>query len=104
MNGLLRRLTRRRAATADEHPPDAPAASEPVAATPPAAEEASGENAGVDGPTGVDRAYQVSARRNLDLPAGVDETELEASEPTTATRARLRRRVRYLQRVRELLL
>ena len=33
MNGLLRRLTRRRAATADENPPGTPAASEPVDAT-----------------------------------------------------------------------
>ena len=33
MNGLLRRLTRRRAATADESPPRTPVASEPVDAT-----------------------------------------------------------------------
>ena len=30
MNGLLRRLKSRRAATADEHPPEAPAAYAPV--------------------------------------------------------------------------
>jgi len=97
MNGLLRRLTRRRAATADEPPPETPAASEPVDATVLAHEE---------GPalSEEERAREEELRRRRrDLPAGLDAERLE----TVVVEGRpgaIRRRVRYLQAARELLL
>jgi len=97
MNGLLRRLTRRRAATADEPPPETPAASEPVDATVLAHEE---------GPvlSEEERAREEELRRRRrDLPAGLEAERLE----TTVVEGRpgaIRRRVRYLQAARELLL
>ena len=97
MNGLLRRLTRRRAATADEPPPETPAASEPVDATVLAQEE---------GPalSEEERAREEELRRRRrDLPAGLEAERLE----TVVVEGRpgaIRRRVRYLQAARELLL
>ncbi len=80
MNGLLRRL-KRRAATADETPPDTPAASEPVDATatnltveggPELSEE---DRARIE----AERAREEELkRRRRDLPAGLDAAELEA--------------------------
>lgn len=114
----MRRLTRGRAATDDEGTPQATAASEPVSATPDAqqggvsvpANGTAGEepetavlpvgDAGSTPPTGEMTAPQDAAR---DLPAGVDPAEL-ATAPTSAKRSRLRRRLRYLRAVRELLL
>src|SRR4051795_3843568 len=98
MSGLMRRLTRGRAATDDEGTPQASAASEPVDAThdaqqggsavpangtlPAAGEEpttavlpaTAGESAGGDasGAARVDAATAVSPEADRDLPAGVD--------------------------------
>ena len=106
MNGLLRRL-KRRAATADETPPDTPAASEPVDATatnltveggPELSEE---ERARIE----AERAREEELkRRRRDLPAGLDAAELEAVPGEDSRRGQARRRIRYLRRVREVLL
>jgi hypothetical protein len=160
MSGLLRRLTRRRAATADETQPTTPESSEPAAApaeTPadaagdqpvaapaeseqptrlipatgeqPAGEakEATGEPAGGDDAAmpgdsatpgdpaapagGVAAGTQAEGTEQTaataparDLPAGVDPGELELAPLPSARRGKLRRRLRYLRRVRELLL
>ena len=98
MNGLLRRLTRRRAATADESPPGTPAASEPVDATVVSHEE---------GPalSEEDRAREEELRRRRrDLPAGLDADRLEAPVAEGAGRGALRRRIRFLHAAREVLL
>jgi hypothetical protein len=98
MNGLLRRLTRRRAATADESPPGTPAASEPVDATVVSQEE---------GPalSEEERAREEELkRRRRDLPAGLDADRLEQQPAEGARRGAVRRRVRFLQAARELLL
>jgi hypothetical protein len=98
MNGLLRRLTRRRAATADEPPPETPAASEPVDATVVSQEE---------GPalSEEERAREEELRRRRrDLPAGLDADRLEQPLGEGARRGALRRRIRFLQAARELLL
>ena len=99
MNGLLRRLTRRRAATADETPPGTPAASEPVEATVVSLDE---ERSSL---SEEERAREEELRRRRrDLPAGVDAERLEATAGESARRGAVRRRVRYLQRARELLM
>jgi hypothetical protein len=98
MNGLLRRLTRRRAATADEPPPGTPAASEPVDATVVSQEE---------GPalSEEERAREEELRRRRrDLPAGLDADRLEAPLGEGARRGAIRRRIRFLQAAREVLL
>src|SRR5688572_28366863 len=95
MSGLLRRLTRRRAATADETRPETPAASEPVDAPAPAPAEDGGEQ-----PVPADE--QPTAAH--DLPAGVDPHELGAAAGEGARRGGVRRRARYLRSVREVLL
>ncbi len=98
MNGLLRRLTRRRAATADETPPGTPAASEPVDATVVSHEE---------GPalSEEDLAREEELkRRRRDLPAGLDADRLEAPVGEDARRGAVRRRIRYLAAAREVLL
>ncbi len=98
MNGLLRRLTRRRAATADESPPGTPAASEPVDATVVSQEE---------GPalSEEERAREEELkRRRRDLPAGIDADRLEQQPAEGARRGAIRRRVRFLQAAREVLL
>jgi hypothetical protein len=101
MNGLLRRLTRRRAAPADEHPPGPPAASEPADATVISLEE--------EAPLSEEeRALQAREeelrRQRRDLPAGVDPHRLETAASEGARRGALRRRVRYLHSTREILL
>jgi len=98
MNGLLRRLTRRRAATADETPPGTPAASEPVDATVVSHEE---------GPalSEEERAREEELRRRRrDLPAGLDADRLEQPLGEGARRGATRRRVRFLHAAREILL
>jgi hypothetical protein len=98
MNGLLRRLTRRRAATADEPPPESPAASEPVDATVVSQEE---------GPalSEEERAREEELRRRRrDLPAGLDADRLEQIPGEGSRRGALRRRIRFLQAAREVLL
>ena len=96
MNGLLRRLKRGRAATADENPPGTPAASEPVDAT--------ATHITVEGESGLSEEEQERIRRRRDVPAGLDAAELEAAMGEGARRGSIRRRVRYLRRARELLM
>ncbi len=98
MNGLLRRLKSRRAATADEPPPPTPAASEPVDATVVSHEE---------GPalSEEERAREDELRRRRrDLPAGLDADRLEARAGENPGRGAVRRRIRFLQAAREVLL
>jgi hypothetical protein len=126
MSGLMRRLTRGRAATDDEATPQAsaepvdarsdaqsgdsgvPAATaggEPAAGGNAAATAVSGEKA-APAPTGDEQKTAVvedPRAAGLDLPAGVDPEEL-ASVPASHRRGRLRRRLRYLRAVREVLL
>ena len=101
MNGLLRRLTRRRAATADETPPGTPAASEPVDATVISLEE----GAPLSEEEQALKAREEELRRQRrDIPAGMDPERLETPETEGARRGPLRRRVRFLRRSREILL
>ncbi len=110
MSGLLRRLTRRRPATADETGTPAPASSEPAGApaeTPaePGGDQpvpATGEQATQVLPATGEQTVAIPAR---DLPAGIDPAEFADAPPeASAPRGKLRRRLRYLRRVRELLL
>jgi hypothetical protein len=87
MSRLFRRIRRPRAAAKDSRP-EPPAPSEPRDAT------ATAESAGAQPPLAAMR----------DLPAGLEPEELRWPAPTTERRSRLRRRTRYLRRVRELLL
>ena len=116
MDGPLRRLRTRRAATAEELPPDTSAASEPVdgTATHPTTELGDAPLAGGPGESAVAEDPEARARaareeelrrRARDLPAGVDIAELErGQEDDSPRRGAVRRRARYLRRVRELLL
>jgi hypothetical protein len=101
MNGLLRRLTRRRAAPADEHPPGSPAASEPADATVISLEEGAPLS---EEERELQAREEELRRQRRDLPAGVDPGRLEAPASEGASRAALRRRVRYLRSTREILL
>ena len=130
MSGLLRRLTRRGPATADENRPPTAESSEPAAApaeTP--AEPGGGQPLPAEQPTVALPARRPSSRPPprsrcprgpsprasrrpfaaqpapaRDLPAGVDPGELAAPPEASARRGKLRRRLRYLRHVRELLL
>src|SRR4051794_32670070 len=132
MSGLLRRLTRRRPATADETGSATPESSEPAGApaeTPaepgggqpvPAADEqatqvlpATGDQPTVVAPAETgDEAEQrvvasdqtVAIEPRRDLPAGIDPSELAGAPVPSARRGKLRRRLRYLRAVRDLLL
>jgi hypothetical protein len=119
MSGLMRRLTRSRAATDDEVSPPPAAASEQVGDATDAPQGGVGLPAnGVTEPrtavlpatdaTDATTAAGAAAEPaepapGRDLPAGVDPGEL-AAVPSSARRGRLRRRLRYLRSVRELLL
>jgi hypothetical protein len=128
MSGLLRRLTRRRPATADETGPAGPASSEPAGApaeTPvepggdrpvPASEAATVQPAPEAPPSADEPATQVipatgdqtvaipAVATVRDLPAGVDPTEYADAPEASAPRGKVRRRLRYLRRMRDLLL
>jgi hypothetical protein len=137
MSGLLRRLTRRRPATADENRSPATESSEPVAApaeTPaepggqqpvpeeqatvvlPATTELAAQPATTAQPAQPLPAWTVAAAQPTafayvaqpsparDLPAGVDPADLAGAPAASARRGKLRRRLRYLRHVRELLL
>ena len=101
MNGLLRRLTRRRAATADETPPGTPAASEPVDATVISLEEGAPLS---EEEQALEAREEELRRQRRDLPAGIDPERLETPESEGAKRGALRRRVRFLRHSREILL
>jgi zinc-ribbon domain len=119
MSGLLRRLTRRRSATADETGSPTPESSEPAGAT---AETPAEPGGGQPLPAPDEQATKVlpaTAEQPVvpeaaateptpapvrDLPAGIDPGELAVARAASASRGKLRRRLRYLRRVRELLL
>src|SRR4051794_34118734 len=128
MSGLLRRLTRRRPATAEETGPAGPESSEPAGApaeTPlepggdqpvPAPEAATAQPAPETPPSADEQATQVipatgdqtvaipAVATVRDLPAGVDPTEYADAPEASAPRGRVRRRLRHLRRMRDLLL
>ena len=129
MSGPLRRLTRRRPATADENRSPTTASSEPVAAPAETPAEPGGQQpvpaeqptvalpATTEQPAAPAQplpAWTVAASQPTafaaqpaparDLPAGVDPHDLATAAPASARRGKLRRRLRYLRHVRELLL
>jgi hypothetical protein len=145
MSGLLRRLTRRRPATADETGSPTPASSEPAGASAlgptgtgggDLVPQEPGGGEALPAPVGNEQATEVlpatgdpaehgavvgpEPRPNIvaaeqatpspepapvrDLPAGIDPSELASAPVASAPRGKLRRRVRYLRQVRELLL
>jgi zinc-ribbon domain len=110
MSGLMRRLNPvRRAAPDDETPPPATAASEPVGELAHAQQGGASVPAngvvhpGASAPTAGAATETPSDQPGRDLPAGVDPAEL-ATAPSSVRRGKLRRRLRYLRAVRELLL
>jgi hypothetical protein len=126
MSGLLRRLTRRRPATADENVSPTAASSEPATAPAETPAESGGQptvpeeqptvllpatseqpavalpawTVAADQPT----AFAAQPAPARDVPAGVDPHDLATAPPASARRGKLRRRLRYLRHVRELLL
>src|SRR6185369_16088658 len=121
MSGLLRRLTRRRPATADETGPAGPASSEPAGAPAETPAEPGGDQsvpapAAEAQPSADEQATQVipatgeqtvaipAVATVRDLPAGVDPTEYADAPEASAPRGKVRRRLRYLRRMRDLLL
>ncbi len=99
MSGLLRRIKRSRAAGAGENPAEEQAAGPedaPTTAETPAAGDAT---AGTAQPTATAPVIQADP----DVPAGLDPAESGAAL-ATGRRGRLRRRLRYLRRARELML
>jgi hypothetical protein len=122
MSGLLRRLTRRRPATADENRSPTTASSEPVAAPAETPAEPGGQQpVPAEQPTVVlpatsehlpawtvaasqPTAFAAQPAPARDLPAGVDPHDLATAPAASARRGKLRRRLRYLRHVRELLL
>jgi hypothetical protein len=116
MSGLMRRLSRGRAAAEDETAPSATGTSEaagdaatepPRPGEPPVAEPATSVLTPEATTAAAPDAAVVAEEEPVpgrDLPAGVDLDELAAAPADSAGRGRLRRRLRYLRRVRELLL
>ena len=104
MSGLFRRIRRTRAAAAEDSRTESPALSEPQDATT-TAERPGGGSLLVDpaAPRPTTRPPSPLAEMH-DLPAGLEVEELRSPRPATERRSRLRRRTRYLRRVRELLL
>jgi hypothetical protein len=104
MSGLFRRIRRTRAAAAEDSRTDPPAPSEPHDATT-TAERPGGQPplgwSAQPAPAPVEEQPLAEMR---DLPAGLEVEELRSPRPATERRSRLRRRTRYLRRVRELLL
>jgi hypothetical protein len=122
MSGLMRRLTRGRAATDDEATRqergtsgavgDAATTAQPGGGAPvPADEQATIVTRRAEGATSVEPAAPTETaaaaepgERVHDLPAGLDPDELNAVPVGSARRSRLRRRLQYLRHARELLL
>jgi hypothetical protein len=100
MSGLLRRIKRSRTAGAGEPPADeqgaAPEGAGTTAETAPAGDEAKTTRLPVATPPAI--------AADPDTPAGLDERVAAASQPPAGRRGRLRRRLRYLRRARELML
>jgi len=107
MSGLFRRIRRTRAAAAEDSRTDPPAPSEPQDASttaPGGAYSLLSDPAAQ--PTEVQAAppSEQPLAEMHDLPAGLEVEELRSPRHSTERRSRLRRRTRYLRRVRELLL
>jgi len=103
MSGLLRRIKRSRAAGAGENPAEEQAAgpeAAPTTAGTPAAGDATAETAELK-PGATVTAPLIQA--DPDVPAGLDPAE-SAAPLATGRRGRMRRRLRYLRRARELML
>jgi hypothetical protein len=99
MSGLLRRIKRSRAADAGETPAEKQVAAPEAAPTPAVPAAGAAERAPED--RAVEAAPVVPA--DADVPAGLDPVEA-AMRPPAGRRGRLRRRLRYLRRARELML
>src|SRR3954464_5918477 len=103
MRGFFRR-NRTRAPAAEDSRNDLPAPSEPQDAT------TTAERPGGQPPLGWSAQPSPAPAEGQplagmrDLPAGLEVDELRSPRPATERRSRLRRRTRYLRRVRELLL
>jgi hypothetical protein len=95
MSGLLRRIKRSRAADAGEVPADQQAAAPEAASTTTEGDEAKTTQLPVATPPAI--------AKDPDRPAGLDELAAAPAVPT-GRRSRLRRRLRYLRRARELML
>jgi zinc-ribbon domain len=108
MSGLFRRIRPTRAAAAEESRIDPPAPSEPqdASTTAPGGHSLLADPAALppEPPTDVQPAPEQPLAAMHDLPAGLEVEELSSPRPATEGRSRLRRRTRYLRRVRELLL
>jgi hypothetical protein len=100
MSGLLRRIRRTRPA-ATEPAPDAGAAWDE--AEHPAGEQPGGGSAWAS-PDGATSEHGGGANGTAAIPAGTDLDTLVGERPTSKRRGRLRRRLRHLRRVREVLL
>ena len=96
MSGLLRRIRRTRP-PAQEPAPDPGAARDET-------EQTTGDAPGGDAPTAGAPGGDAAVADARTLPAGTDLDRLVGDRPTTQRRSRLRRRLRHLRRVRELLL
>lgn len=104
MSGLFRRIRRTRAAAAEESRTETPAPSEPQDAST-TAERPGGGSLLVDPAAPRPTTVAPSPLAEMhDLPAGLEVEELRSPRLATERRSRLRRRTRYLRRVRELLL
>jgi hypothetical protein len=102
MSGLLRRIKRSRAAGAGDPPAEGQAAGPEGAHT--TAEAGAATPAGDEARTSeLPAATAPAIRADPALPAGLDEREA-AAVPPAGRRGRLRRRLRYLRRARELML
>jgi hypothetical protein len=104
MSGLFRRIRRTRAAAAEESRTDLPAPSEPQDATTTAERPGGQPPLGWSAQPAPAPVEEQPLAEMHDLPAGLEVEELRSPRPATERRSRLRRRTRYLRRVRELLL
>jgi hypothetical protein len=106
MSGLLRRIKRSRAADAGETPAEGQAAApEGTPTTRPDGSTRPGESATADASARGEHAEAAAPviAADPDVPAGVDPAAA-ATQPPKGRRGRLRRRLRYLRRARELML
>ena len=98
MSGLMQRILRRRDRGA--HAPEAPAHTEPAHPAP-AGQPAPAAPAGAEAPTST-AAEPAPAAAGGAAPAGVDPAAVAEAGPSFRERGRLRRRLRFLRRLREL--
>lgn len=115
MSGLLRRIKRSRPADAGEPLPEGQAATSEEAAATPTADDPSTQRTAWMEPIEPERTPAETQPKpeeppkpvllaNPDTPAGMDLEEQTRPRPPAGRRGRLRRRLRYLRRARELML